>query len=158
MIFLIFFYRLEIATELSYTAISGILIVANPFFYDAYPAYFYPRVVPAIFTVHRIRFQALDLVFKLDDIGCILNICRIMHDRFLMKRVHKEHLCSRAVPAPRLRITMAEFTSRSWTAPHAEHSQPLTLSPFHPVGPVKEPHLEQVLVVFIELTNFTNLP
>ena len=47
------------------------------------------------------------------------------------------------------RVFMAEFTSRSKTAPQAEHTHSLTDSPAHPCGPDRAPHDEQVLVEFL---------
>ena len=53
---------------------------------------------------------------------------------------------------------MAEFTSRSKTAPQAEHTHSLTGSPAHPEGPVKAPQDEQILVEFLESGSTYFLP
>src|ERR1700733_4587256 len=53
---------------------------------------------------------------------------------------------------PDASIFRAAFTSRSCDTPHRTHTPVLTTSCLRPLGPVREPQLEQARVVFRSLT------
>ena len=59
---------------------------------------------------------------------------------------------------PAMRIFRAAFTSRSCDSPQCAHSHRLTASCLGPLGPVRDPQLEQPRVVFRSLTTCTDLP
>src|SRR5580700_3359385 len=62
------------------------------------------------------------------------------------------------VLSPTKRMFRAEFSSRSCSAPHSEHSHCLTASMSIPVGPDKAPQKLHGRVVFRSLTTATDLP
>ena len=61
-------------------------------------------------------------------------------------------------PRPATRVFMAALTSRSCSDPHSVHTHCLTDRPCQPVGPVKAPHTEHVLVELRDWTSMYCLP